>query len=302
MMTKNKFDIIIIGGSYAGLSAAMALGRSLRRVLVIDSGLPCNRQAPHSHNFLTQDGENPTAIAAKAKAQVLKYDTISFFDDVAINGAQIKDGFSVTTQTGAIFTARKLIFATGVKDIMPAISGFSACWGVSVIHCPYCHGYEVTGEQTGILANGDIAFHYGRLIKNWTSQLTIFTNGDSTLTTEQNEKIKQNHISIVENEISELAHVDGQLNKILFKDGSSFNLKALYARPAFTQHCPILEMLGCEFTDQGLIKVDGFQKTTVANVFACGDSANPLRAVASAVSSGNLAGAMANNNWLEETF
>ncbi|MEL6971969.1 MAG: NAD(P)/FAD-dependent oxidoreductase, partial [Bacteroidota bacterium] len=155
MKSNNGFDVIIVGGSYSGLSAAMALGRSLRNILIIDSGLPCNRQTPHSHNFITQDGEQPAAIAEKAKAQVLNYDTIRFLHGKAISGKKTENGFTITTQKEETFTAKKLVFATGVKDIMPDIGGFSACWGISVIHCPYCHGYEVKNEKTGILANGD---------------------------------------------------------------------------------------------------------------------------------------------------
>lgn len=136
MKDKNSFDVIIIGGSYAGLSAAMALGRSLRTVLVIDSGLPCNKQTPHSHNFITQDGETPSAIAEKAKAQVLHYHTALFHNGLAISGTKTSSGFEITTQQGDIFQAKKLIFASGIKDIMPDIKGFADCWGISVIHCP----------------------------------------------------------------------------------------------------------------------------------------------------------------------
>src|SRR5262245_21953104 len=118
-MSNNHFDVIIIGGSYAGLSAAMALGRSLSKVLIIDSGKPCNRQTPHSHNFITHDGETPAAIAEKAKAQVLRYDTVQFHNGLAIEGTQTENGFAIKTQPGDVFTATKLLFATGVTDLMP---------------------------------------------------------------------------------------------------------------------------------------------------------------------------------------
>src|SRR5690606_26609566 len=143
-MANNKhFDVIIIGGSYAGLSAAMALGRALRNVLIIDGGSPCNRQTPHSHNFITQDGEKPHIIAEKARTQVLQYPTIKFITGIAHSGFKTEFGFTITTKANETFEAKKLIFATGLKDNMPDIKGFSECWGISVIHCPYCHGYEV---------------------------------------------------------------------------------------------------------------------------------------------------------------
>lgn len=302
-MTNSKIiDVIIVGGSYAGLSAAMALGRALRNVLIIDSGLPCNRQTPHSHNFITQDGEKPHVIAEKARAQVLKYDTVHFLKGLAISGKKTEDGFAITTQKNEIFTTKKLVFATGIKDIMPNIKGFSECWGVSVIHCPYCHGYEVRNEKTGIFANGDIAFHYAQLIRNWTDDLTIFTNGKSSLTNEQIEKIAKHKIQIIEKEISSLKHEEGNLEQIIFNDKSTFDLKAIYARPNFEQHCKIPENLNCELTDQGLIKVDNFQKTTVDDIFACGDNATPFRAVAHAVATGNVTGAVVNKEMIEKEF
>ncbi|KFF06400.1 NAD(P)/FAD-dependent oxidoreductase [Flavobacterium reichenbachii] len=302
-MTDNKkFEIIIIGGSYAGLSAAMSLGRALRSVLIIDSGFPCNRQTPHSHNFITQDGEKPDLIAAKAKAQVLKYKTVQFHSGFAILGKKTENGFTITTEAGEEFTAQKLIFATGVKDIMPEIKGFSECWGISVIHCPYCHGYEVKNEKTGILANGNFAFHYAQLIRNWTKDLTIFTNGKSTLTQEETDKITKYNIPIIEKEIAEVKHKNGNVEQIVFNDNSVFDLKAIYSRPSFEQHCKIPEMLGCELTEQGYMKVDAFQKTNIPDVFACGDNASPMRSVAGAVASGSMAGAVLNNLMTEEEF
>ncbi|MBL7735785.1 MAG: NAD(P)/FAD-dependent oxidoreductase [Chitinophagaceae bacterium] len=302
MIDSKDFDVIIIGGSYAGLSAALALGRALRKTLVIDSGLPCNRQTPHSHNFITQDGEQPAIIAEKAKMQLLKYDTIKFVTGLAVNGMKTEKGFSIAAQAGETYEAKKLILATGIKDIMPEIKGFSECWGISVIHCPYCHGYEVKHERTGILANGDFAFHYARLILNWTKDLTVFTNGTSTLTQEQTDKIAQHNIPIIETEIAFLEHERGRVQQIVFKDNSIFSIQAIYSRPGFEQHCPIPEMLGCELTEQGLVKTDMFQKTTVAGVFACGDNASPMRSVANAVATGNMAGAIANNTMVEEDF
>ncbi len=302
MPENNHFDVIIIGGSYAGLSTAMALGRALRKVLVIDSGLPCNRQTPHSHNFIIQDGEKPQAIADKARGQVMKYDSVQFHHGLANSGKKIENGFSIATEAGEVFISKKVIFATGITDLMPDIPGFSACWGISVIHCPYCHGYEVKGEPTGILANGDFAYHFAQLIRNWTKELTVFTNGKSTLTPEQSEGITKHNIRIVEKEIDHINHKNGLLNKVQFKDNTAFDVTAIYSRPEQKQHCPIPEMLGCELTAHGLIKVEMTQKTTVDGVFACGDNASPMRSVVNAVASGNLAGAMVNHELTAEEF
>ncbi len=302
MTDYKSFDVVIIGGSYAGLSSAMALGRALRNTLIIDSGLPCNWQAAQAHNFLVQDGERPSTIAEKAKTQVLKYDTVNFHKGRAVEGEKTGNGFVITTDTNEEFETKRLVFATGIKDILPNIKGFSECWGISLIHCPYCHGYEVRNRQTGLLANGDFALHAARLIQNWTKELIVFTNGKSTLTKEQADKISKHNIPIIEKEIAYFKHENGNIQQIVFKDYSTFDIEVIYSRPDFEQHCNLPEMLGCELTEQGLLKVDILQKTTVANIFACGDNASPMRSIANAVAAGNFTGAVVNNEIIEEEF
>src|SRR5690606_8540642 len=204
-------EVIILGGSYAGLSAAMALGRSLRDVLVIDSGLPCNRQTPHSHNFLTQDGEKPAEIARIAKQQVLAYPTVSWLEDTAVKGEKTQHGFLITTASGQSFTAKKLVVATGVKDMLPDLKGFAECWGISVVHCPYCHGYEIRNKKTGMLANGEKAVHLASLVNNLTDDLTILTSGKADFSPEQWAKLEKHQIKVLEKEIAEIEHDNGVL-------------------------------------------------------------------------------------------
>lgn len=302
MTARNNFEVIIIGGSYAGLSAAMALGRSLRKVLIIDSGLPCNRQTPHSHNFLTQDGEKPGIIATKAKAEVLKYNTVEFLKDLAIESKKTDTGFMVHTQAGATFQTEKLIFATGIEDHMPNISGFAACWGISVVHCPYCHGFEFKHQKTGILANGQRAVHLASLVNNLTQDITIFTMGRADFDVAELSKFKKHNIEIVETVISEIEHENGKLSNLVFEDGRRQSYQALYAALPFTQHSDLPHALGCELTEQGYIAIDNFQHTTVEGVYACGDNSSMMRSVANAVYSGNFAGAMANKELTDEQF
>lgn len=302
-MTDNKnFDVIIIGGSYAGLSSAMALGRSLRSVLIIDSGKPCNEQTPYSHNLITQDGVMPSAIAQKAKEQVLKYSTVKFINDLAIGGKKTKGGFEITTQKGERVQARKLIFSTGVKDVMPDIRGFSDCWGISVIHCPYCHGYEFKGQKTGIMANGNTAFHIASLVNNLTDKITILTSGKRDFTIEQADKLKKHNIDIIETGISEILHDKGNISSIVFHDGKKMNVDVSYAAIPFVQNSDVPVSLGCDLTEQGYIQVDDFQKTSVAGIYACGDSSTGMRSVANAVANGNVAGAMANMELTHNDF
>lgn len=302
MKDKKQFDVIIVGGSYAGLSAAMALGRSLRNVLIIDSGKPCNRYTPHSHNFITHDGAVPKEIATKAKEQVLKYNTVKFLQDVATKGKKTETGFEISTQSGETFSAKKLVFAAGVKDIFPAIKGFEECWGKSVIHCPYCHGYEFKGQKTAILANGERAIHLAALVNNLTNKLVVVTQGKPDLKEEQLVKLKKNNIELIEKEVAEIQHQNGEVKTLIFSDGTKENVSAVYASIPFEQHCTIPADLGCDKTEMGHIKVDLFQKTTVPGIYACGDSTSPMRSVAYAVAAGNITGAMVNMELTMEVF
>ncbi|MBO6201758.1 MAG: NAD(P)/FAD-dependent oxidoreductase [Chryseobacterium sp.] len=299
---KNQFDVIIVGGSYAGLSAAMSLGRSLRKVLIIDSGKPCNEQTPHSHNFLTQDGKTPKEISTIAKEQVEKYSTIEFYEGFATSGIKTENGFEITTENGDKFESKKLIFATGIIDEIPNIKGFKECWGISLIHCPYCHGYEFQNKKTGIIANGDRGFHIASLVNNLTKDLTIFTRGKANFTDEQLQKLERNNITIIETEIEELKHQNGMVESLILSDGKVMNFEAVYGAFPFIQHSDIAESLGCEMTEMGHIKIDQFQKTNVTGLLACGDNSSPMRSVANAVYTGNLAGAMVNAELTAESF
>lgn len=302
MTDTNHYDVIIVGGSYAGLSAAMALGRSRRKVLIIDGGMPCNRQTPHSHNFITQDGKTPKEIALLAREEVLRYPTVKFINDLALSGRQAGSGFELATQSGETIGADKLIFATGIKDIMPEIPGFSESWGITAVHCPYCHGYEVRDLPTGVLANGALGFDYAKMIHNLTNDLTILTNGTAAFTAEQMEVLDRKQIKVNDAEIMQLQHTDGYIEKVLFKDGSELELKAIYHKPVFEQHSDIPVALGCGVTEHGYIIVDEMQKTWVPGVYACGDNCSMMRSVANAVATGQMAGAAVNKELIEDRF
>jgi thioredoxin reductase len=301
-MKETVFDVIIIGGSYSGLAAGLALGRSLRKVLIIDSGRPCNRQTPHSHNFLTQDGKTPAEIASLAKLQVEMYSTVRLVNGLVNNATKMDHGFLINTAAGDAFTAKKLIFATGIRDILPDIAGIAECWGISVLHCPYCHGYEIRNKKTGILLNGETGFEFTMLISNWTKDLRLFTNGRSELSARQTEKLKSHGIDIFETEIEKLEHTSGQIQKICFWDGSEVPVEALYAPGPFEQHCMIPETLGCELTGEGYILTDAMQKTSIHGIYACGDNTTRIRTVAKAVAMGTTAGMMVNKEIVFEEF
>lgn len=302
MKLQRQFDVIIIGGSYSGLAAGMALGRALRKVLIIDSGNPCNEQTPHSHNFLTRDGETPATIAKLGRKQVEQYKSVSILDGVAIKAAKTGYGFEITVASGETFNARKLVFATGIRDMLPAIDGLAACWGISVLHCPFCHGFEVKNKKTGIIGSDIAAYELTTLISNWTDDLSIFTNGQADFTAEQNAKLATHNIKIVEKPIAQLEHTHGYLRHIQFTDGTKAMLTAAYLRTPFRQVCPLPEFLGCALNEDGYLQVDGSQATSIPGIFACGDSTTKNRTVANAVSSGTTAGMMVSRQLITEQF
>jgi len=298
----SQYEVVIVGGSYAGLSAALALGRSLRKVLIIDDGKPCNRQTPHSHNFLTWDGATPAEIGQAAREQVEKYPTVSWLHErvADIDGA---DGnFKVITQSGQEFSSKKIIFTTGVRDIIPPIPGMAESWGISVVHCPYCHGYEFRDQPTGLLANGTIAVQFSRMVRNLTDKLTIFTNGPATFSDEDKAALLSFQIELNEKPVSEIVHVNGYINTVRFSDGSEAALNALYARIPFEQHCRIPEQQGCKLDDHGYITTTDMQMTTVPGIYAAGDCTSPFRSVSGAVAAGGRAGAMVNHELVNESF
>lgn len=297
-----KWDVIIIGGSYAGLSAAMALGRSLRKVLIIDSGKSCNQQTPHSHNFITQDGEPPQQIAKKAKEQVLNYDSVRYVTALVTHAKKLGNHFEIETDSGETLQASKLILATGIKDILPEIEGFSECWGISVIHCPYCHGYEFRKQKTAILANGERAFHLASLVHNLSTDVTILTQGAPDFNDEQIKKLKVHGIKVLEKKLLKIEHENGQVKDLIFHDGDNIDFTAVYASVPFEQHTHLTFQLGIQLSEQGFIQIDSFQKTSIDGVYACGDNCSPLRAVSQAVAQGTLAGAMVNKELVDQQF
>lgn len=302
-MTKiENFDVIIIGGSYAGLSAALSLGRALRKVMVIDNGNPCNKQTPHSHNFLTRDGETPAQISNKARKEVLKYPSVTFKKDRVVAVTKNNGHFKIQTEEKALFSANKIIFATGLIDIIPEIAGFAECWGISILHCPYCHGFENKNLPTGVFANGQAGYDQAKFLSNWTKDLVLYTDGKSSLTKEQSANLERRNIPVVEKEIEGFEHSNGKISNIVFKDGSKQALKVLYATPEVKQQSELPCELGCEFTEHGRIEVDIFQKTSVEGIYAAGDNSSMGRAVPVAVAAGSVAGVMLNKELIEEEF
>ncbi len=300
-------DVLVIGGSYAGLSAAMSLARSMRTVLIIDSGQPCNRQTPHSHNVITLDGTPPAQIALRAKEQVLAYPTVTYLTDKVVSINNANGTFEVKTERSLSLAepvrAKKIVLATGIIDQIPDIDGFAPCWGVSILHCPYCHGYEVRGQKIGLLANGDAGFDLTKLIGHWTNNLTLLTQGPATFTPDQRQFIDKRGVPVIESAVSRIIHQNGQLQQVQFADGNTLALDAMFTRLAFRQSGPLVEQLGIDLLSTGmmagLIAVNDFGKTNVPGVYAAGDNSG-MRSLSVAIANGSKAGAALNRELIEE--
>ncbi|SOD14086.1 NAD(P)/FAD-dependent oxidoreductase [Pedobacter xixiisoli] len=287
-MREPQFDTIIIGGSYAGLSAALSLGRLSKQVMIIDAGNPCNQTAPKSYNFLTQNGNIPKKILEVARQQVLAYTGVNFRNDQVIKLQGTDGDFEVFTKAGHSFSAKKVLFATGVRDILPRISGYSNCWGISIVHCPYCHGYEFSGKTAAIYAVGESARQLVNLLSPMHPNLTLIgRNGDQDF--EFGDKVK-----MINQEISSIHHLNGQLSAVTFDNGNRLDIEVLYTDPNFEQHSDLPEAIGLKMTDKNLIYIGSNQQTSIAGIYACGDCTSLMRSIASAVASGNLAGAIIN--------
>lgn len=289
------YDVMIVGGSYAGLSAGLQLARARRTVLVLDSGLRRNRFAGNSHGFLGQDGRPAADIARDARSQLLAYPTVTWVPGTATQARQEPEYFAVDTLDGATFNARRLILASGVVDELPAVEGLAARWGQSVFHCPYCHGYELQGAAVGVLAHSELAMHQALLLPEW-GPTTFFTNGVWRPDAEQRAQLANRGVTL---EQERLSHISGDAADVVLVDGRVIRLKALFTQPRTHMASPVAEHLGCTFEVNPMgrfIQTDASRETSIAGVFACGDAALAFGSVAIAVGDGARAGAAAHQS------
>lgn len=268
-----RHDAIVIGGGIAGLSAATYIARARRSVVVVDSGTPRNRFAEHSHGFFAQDGSEPRAMLATARSQVAAYATVSFVDGAANGAAREPDGFSVQLANGDVLEGARLVLAFGISDDLPAIPGVAERWGRSVIHCPYCHGFEFSGQRLGVLYTSPMSLHQAMLVAEW-GPTTLFLNGAAEPDADSRAELRRRGIAIEPAPVIAL-HGDGaQLSALELDDGRTVDLDALYVGPRTRLNSEIARQLGCEL-DEGplgdVIRTDETKMTTVPGVYAAGD-------------------------------
>jgi thioredoxin reductase len=289
-------DVIIIGGSYAGLAAGLQLARARRRVLVIDAGMRRNRFAGASHGFMTQDGTPAAEIAAKGRSQLLAYDTVEWLSGEAATAEPTEEGFRVTmAATGEERIGKRLVLALGVKDHLPEIPGLEERWGKSVFHCPYCHGYELDQGRIGVLALSPKSLHHAVMLPDW-GQTTFFLNGVFTPDPEEAERLRRRGVTLDDGMVD---HIEGDQATVVMRDGRVVPLDGLFTLTRTSVASPIAEQLGCAF-DEGatgaVIRTDAIKATTVPGVFACGDAARMAGSVTLAVGDGALAGMAAHQS------
>jgi len=292
-MSSHTYDAVVVGGSFAGLAAALQLARARRRVLVVDAGRPRNRFARTSHGFLGQDGRPPGLILDTARKQLLAYPTAECRPGEVAAGRVHEAGTELTLASGEAVVARRLVLATGVIDELPPLPGLRERWGVTVLHCPYCHGYEVAGRRLGVLATSELSIHQALLVPDWSDDVTLFTNDVLSLDADQRAALASRRVRVCERPVVDLLGDVQELTGVRLQDGEVIPVDALFIGPRTRLASPLAEQLGCELYDGPLgpvIRTDERKETTVRGVYAAGDAARFPHTVSWAVADGVMAG------------
>lgn len=287
------FDVIIVGGSFAGLAAAIYLGRAHRSVCVIDTQQPRNRFAKESHGFFAQDGSEPRTILETMRRQVSAYPAVHFISDAAVDASKDSGGVNVALAGGSIVSGSRLLLAFGVSDILPGIPGLAERWGESVLHCPYCHGYEVSRQQLGVLNVSTMSLQQALLVSDW-GPTTFYANG-AELDPSGIEQLKRRNIEIETDPVAGLVSEQDKLSAVHFVDGRSRPLDALFINPQVALNSNIANLIDCEIREAPnghFIAVDDMMMTTVQGVYAAGDIARTSHNISFACADG-VAAAMA---------
>jgi thioredoxin reductase len=294
----STYDVIVVGGGAAGLSAALVLSRARRTVAVVDAGEPRNAPAAHMHGFLSRDGMPPRDLLATGRAEVGAY-----------GGTVLRGQVRAVSRTGSTFDvvltddtrleARRLLVATGLRDELPAVPGLRALFGKDVLHCPYCHGYEVRDRSVGVLGGSDNSLHQVQLVRQWADDVVFFPHGTG-LTAEQREQLVARAIGIVDGEVTGLEVRDGRLSGVVVRGFGLVQRDAVFVAPRFLPTSDLLLQLGCQTDSNGWVVVEKSGLTSVPGVWAAGNAVNPRAQVITAAGEGSAAAIAINNDLVEE--
>jgi thioredoxin reductase len=290
------YDVVVVGGGAAGLSAALVLGRARRRVAVVDAGAPRNAPAAHMQGFLSRDGMPPRDLLAAGRAEVTGYGVHLFEDRVDA----IDAGFSVHLVHGDELNARRILVATGIRDELPDIDGVLERWGRDLLHCPYCHGWEVRDEPIGVLGTVPGSVQHAQLLRQWSDDVAFFVHTYDLNATEQMELIARG-VQIVRGEVTRLVVEDDRLSGVGLADGRVIARTAVFIRPHNVPHADgLLAGLGCAVNDDGFAIVNGPGRTTTAGVWAAGNVVDPRAQVITAAGAGSAAAIDINADLVDE--
>ncbi|TAP44835.1 NAD(P)/FAD-dependent oxidoreductase [Arthrobacter sp. S39] len=303
-MDTTRYDVVIVGGGAAGLSAATTLARALRPVLVIDSGTPRNAPAAGVHGYLSRDGMSPGELLSVGRSEVHSYGG-TVIDGEAVSARRTSDGFEVTLGDGRRFSGRRLLVTTGLTDGLPAIDGLREQWGKGAVHCPYCHGWEIRGQRIGVLGTGPLSVHQALLFRQWSPEITLFLNDTVEPTDEEWEKLAARSVTVVDGAVASIDAVDGVLTGLTLRQGTSFDVQALAVGTRMEARSALLESLGLESQvhPSGVgrfIETDAMGATAVPGVYAAGNVSNLMAQVITAAAEGVMAGARINADLIEE--
>lgn len=293
------YEIAIIGGSSAGLAAAQTCGRLARKTIVFDTGENRNKPTAHAHNFFTRDGIAPSELLAIGREELKTYPSVIISHHKIINASKQGADFLLETAEGKQFSAHNVILATGVKDVLPPIEGVQELWGTRIVHCPFCHGWELKDEPIALIAEGEVAYEMAVMINHLNKDMTILSNGGAPLPKDLSHK----GIQVIDTPITKISAA-GEGIDIRFADGSILHKTAAYLKSkelAFNNALAI--QLGCELTEAGSVKVDEYKQTSIPNVWAAGDLSHPgMHQVSMAAAGGHLAAAMCIRQLNKEDF
>jgi thioredoxin reductase len=292
-------DVVVIGGGAAGLSAALVLARARRSVLVIDSGSPRNAAAEHMQGFLSRDGLAPQALLAAGRAEIRTYGADAVQASVDHLVGTVSSGFTLLLDDDRRVTARRLLVATGLRDHLPDVPGLRVRWARDVLHCPYCHGFEVRDQQLGVLWNGPETVRYAQVVRQWTHDVVLFAPRGRLTHADRTELVAR-AIGIVEGDVVRLLLQDDRLRALELDDGSEVPRDALFVPPTFVPNNDLLLGLGCDVTPQGFVVTGPNGLTSVAGVWAAGNVANPRAQVITAAGEGSAAAIAINADLVDE--